>query len=127
MKNLRIVAIFLYCFLTPPREAYPRVPEQDQETCGGVVGRVTTEDGAVIPRADIRAVNKKTKESLSIQTNGEGEYRICLGPGLYDVFATALSFKQAKRKSIRVDKSGKSIIDLVLKRGKPVVVDEGHP
>lgn len=52
---------------------------------------------------------------------------MCLRPRVYDVFAEALSFKQAKRKSIRVDESSKSTIDFVLKKAKPVVVDPAQP
>ncbi|MFL6230007.1 MAG: carboxypeptidase-like regulatory domain-containing protein [Pyrinomonadaceae bacterium] len=97
------------------------------QTCGGIKGRVTTEDGAVIPGAGIRLVDKKTKQRTNAQTTGEGEYSVCLAEGVYDVFADALAFKPAKRKSIKVDARSKSIIDFVMKRGKPVVVDESHP
>jgi carboxypeptidase family protein len=83
----------------------------------------STEDEAVIPRVDNCAVNKEAKESVSIQTNGDGKYKLCLAPGIYDVFADALGFQQAKRKSVRVDKSTNRTIDFVLTKDKPVVVD----
>jgi len=54
-------------------------------------------------------------------------FTVCLAEGVYDVFADAVAFKPAKRKSIKVDPRGKSIVDFVLKRGKSVIVDESHP
>jgi hypothetical protein len=64
---------------------------------------------------------------VTTETDGKGEYSMCLSPGTYDVLADALSFKPGRRKSIKVDESSISIIDFVLKRGKPVVTDERHP
>ena len=78
-------------------------------------------------QVSIRLVNKATKQSTRVQTNGEGEYTICLAAGIYDVFADAEGFKPAKRKSIKVETSAKSTIDFMMKRGKPVIVDGAHP
>ena len=61
-----------------------------------------------------------------MNTDSSGEYSLCLAPGTYDILATVLGFKPAKRKSIRVDNS-MAIIDFTMKRGKPIIVDEAHP
>lgn len=98
-----------------------------QQSCGGIEGRVTTEEGWVIPGANIRLANKVTKQIKIVQSDGSGEYTICLEAGVYDVFADSLGFKSAKRKSIKVDASAKNIIDFVMKRGKPIIVDGEHP
>src|SRR5262245_1401585 len=98
-----------------------------QQSCAGIKGRVTTEDGAVISRADIGILNNETKQRQKTQTNGEGEYSMCLSPGRYDIIAETVSFKPTKRKAIKVEASAKSIVDFVLKRGKPVITDEKHP
>ena len=68
----------------------------------------------------ITLLNKVTKQSTKVETDESGEYSACLSPGSYDVVASALGFKSGKRKSIKVERSGKSIIDFPIKRGKPV-------
>ena len=104
----------------------PLTPVRAQESCAGVKGRLTTVEGWVIPGATIRAPNKATKQSASVNTDSFGEYSLCLAPGTYDIGATMLGFKPAKRRSIKVD-SSMAIIDFTMKRGKPIVVDEAHP
>jgi hypothetical protein len=91
-----------------------------QKSCGGIEGRVTTEEGWMVPNVRIRSLDRATKQSTNVESNGEGVYIACLSPGNYDVFADAMGFKRAKRKSIKVEMSSKSVIDFVMKRGKPV-------
>jgi len=91
-----------------------------QNACASIDGRVTTPEGWVIPGATISLLNKATKQSTKVETDGSGGYASCLSLGSYDVVASALGFKTGKRKSINVEVSGKSIIDFPMKRGKPV-------
>ena len=104
----------------------PLTSVRAQESCAGAKGRLTTVEGWVIPGATIRAPNKATRQVASVNTDSSGEYSLCLAPGTYDILATVLGFKPAKRKSIRVDNS-MAIIDFTMKRGKPIIVDEAHP
>jgi hypothetical protein len=112
------VVVALLC-VAPPTIA--------QNDCDGVVGRLTTVEGWVITDVTIRLVNKATKQRVEVKTDSNGEYIACLTPGSYDVFATMLGFKPAKRKSVKVDAKSRSIIDFTLKRGKPIIVDGAHP
>lgn len=98
-----------------------------QQPCGGIEGRLTTEEGWLIPGAYIRLANKATKQIRQVQSDDKGEYTICLTAGVYNVFADSLGFKPAKRQSIKVETSVRNIIDFVMKRGRPIVVDERHP
>ena len=74
----------------------------------------------MIPNVKIRLLDRASKRSTSVESNGEGVYTACLSPGRYDVLADAMGFKRAKRKSIKVEMSSKNIIDFVMKRGKPI-------
>ncbi len=74
----------------------------------------------MIPNVRIRFLDRASKRSTNVESNGEGVYTACLSPGAYDVFADAMGFKPAKRKSIKVEMSSKNVIDFVMKRGKPV-------
>jgi RNase P/RNase MRP subunit p29 len=100
---------------------------QTKKECDGIVGRLTTDEGWVIVDVTIRAVNKTTKQALETKTDSYGEYVVCLPPGTYDVFASMLGFRPAKRKSVPVAAKSRNIIDFTLKRGKPIVVDGAHP
>ena len=88
-----------------------------QTRCGGIEGRVTTPEGWVIPGAKIQLLNRDSKQSANVETKGSGEYAACLSPGTYDVIVVTPGFKTAKRKAIKVEKDGKSIIDFPMKRG----------
>ena len=49
------------------------------------MGRITTEDGALVPGVIITIRGKDTKKTENARTDGEGQYALCLPPGLYDV------------------------------------------
>jgi hypothetical protein len=81
----------------------------------------------VIPKATILSVNKSSKQTISVETDENGEYTICLPSGTYDALASAMGYKRAKRKSIKADGSSKAIIDFVLKQSGTVIIDRVHP
>ena len=93
-----------------------------QKTCGGIKGRVTSPQGWVVSKATILLVNKRSKQTTKVETDETGEYTICLSLGVYDVLATAMGYKPAKRKSIEVDESTKATIDFVLKQNGTSIV-----
>ena len=96
-------------------------------SCGVVEGRLTSVEGWVIPKAKVRLLNKATKEAITIETDVSGNYKAsCLAEGTYDVLASALGFKQAKRKSVKVEATSKVFIDLVMKHDLSGSVDRQH-
>jgi len=98
-----------------------------QEPCAGIMGRITTEDGALVPGVIITIRGKDTKKTENARTDGEGQYALCLPPGLYDVLINEAAFRRADRKKIEVTPSGRPTVDFVLKLGKPVKIDPDHP
>ena len=114
-----LIAVALYSVPTPKAMA--------QSKCGGIDGRVTSVEGWVIPKASVRFLKKSTKNSTNVESDANGEYSACLSPGVYDVFAKALGYKPAKRKSIKVDASAKNLIDFVMKHDESGWVDREHP
>ena len=88
-----------------------------QDSCGGIRGRATDERGGVISRVNIRFDERRTKQKTNTETDGHGEYSVCLAPGTYDVTASAQGLKTAKRKQIVVGADAKATIDFVLKLG----------
>jgi hypothetical protein len=116
---LAIVAIIFSSsrFLMPAQSQFP----------SGIYGRVTTSDGAVVVGAEVRITNVKDKRVSKVVTDTKGEYSIELGSGSYDLSVDWPSWKSAKRKNIKVETNGKSVVDFVLQPGKPVVMDADHP
>jgi Carboxypeptidase regulatory-like domain len=98
-----------------------------QDSCGGIMGRVTTEDGARVPGVIITIKSKDTKKTENAKTDGEGQYALCLPPGIYDVLVNQAAFRRAERKKIKVTQVGKPSVDFVLKFGKPIIIDPDHP
>ncbi|MGI8466989.1 MAG: carboxypeptidase-like regulatory domain-containing protein [Pyrinomonadaceae bacterium] len=121
LKNLEQLFFFSVCYMVLMISPSFGQSGSTQKGCGGITGRTTTIEGYVIPGTKIRLANKSTKQVTNTFTDGDGEYTICLEAGTYDVSTKSLGFKNAIRKSIKIDKSGKNTIDFVLKHGKPVV------
>src|SRR6266487_5605427 len=66
-----------------------------------LVGRVTDESGAVIPKTKITVTNTGTNESRSAETNDNGEFVIPqLAPGEYALTADHESFRKEARRGI---------------------------
>lgn len=86
----------------------------------GIAGRLTDPNGAVIAGAAIRITARSTKKAVSTTTDDKGEYAVDLDPDVYDVDAEAPAFKKARRKSIPVEREGRSFVDFML---EPLPVD----
>ena len=80
----------------------------------GIAGRLTDPNGAVIAGATIRIIARSTKKVVSTKTDDRGEYTVDLEPDVYDVDAEAPGFKKARRKSIPVEREGRSFVDFML-------------
>ena len=97
------------------------------EPCSGIMGRITSEHGALVPGVNITIKSKDTKKTENAKTDGEGRYALCLPPGRYDVLINEPAFRRAERQKIEVTPSGKPTVDFVLKLGKPIIIDPDHP
>src|SRR5260370_18093712 len=83
-----------------------------------LVGRVTDESGAVIPKTKVTVTNVGTNESRSAETNDNGEFVIPqLAPGEYTLTAEHPSFRKEARKGIVLETGQQARLDLVLKVG----------
>ena len=70
---------------------------------GSISGNVTDPTGAIIPDAEITAVNDSTGSTLKVKSNGEGFFLISDVPiGSYTVTVTANNFSQNTVKQVHV-------------------------
>ena len=85
-------ALMLLCFASIATRA------QETLTDGSVTGRVVDPTGAVVPHAVIKALAIATNQSYTVQTDGQGRFRLAYLPvGQYRIGAQADGFSQVFR------------------------------
>ncbi len=90
-----------------------------------ILGRVTDESGAVVPRAKIIVTNVGTNQSRTVETSEAGEYAVPqLAPGEYTLATEMTGFKKEVRRGIVLETNQEARIDLVLKVGNVAEVVE---
>jgi hypothetical protein len=89
-----------------------------QESRATVIGRVTDPTGAVVPGANVRAINLATNSGASSVTNQSGSFEIpYLAPGMYRVTVTLAGFKTAVRDQIELRVNDRLALDFALDVG----------
>ena len=95
------------------------LPASAQAVYGSIFGTVTDNTGAVIPNANITVIDISKSTSVSVQTNGSGEYRVQhLIPDSYRVTAEAPGFAKATVESVVVYADTAPKVDVQLTVGK---------
>ena len=85
---------------------------------GRIVGRVTDETGAIVPKATVTITNIETGTARVLETNQAGDYFAPnLVPGLYSVTVSAASFRMMKRSDIRLEVATDIRLDFSLRPG----------
>jgi hypothetical protein len=84
-----VLAVLMCCFTVGIRQTFA----QSQASSGQVAGTVTDSNGAAIPNASVKVVNKDTGLERSATTSEDGIYSlVLLPPGNYDISAEATGF-----------------------------------
>ena len=99
-KNLmiKLISAAVFCMLIGIGQTFAQ-----NQTSGGVVGKVTDPQGAVVPNATVVATNTGTNNSSTVVTGDDGGYRITnLQPGTYSVSTTVNGFAPAKAENVIV-------------------------
>jgi Carboxypeptidase regulatory-like domain/TonB dependent receptor len=90
-----------------------------QSNQGRIVGRVTDPTGAIVPAASVVIRNTETGIKRELQTNSAGEYVAPnLSPGMYDITASAPTFKTFQRRGIRLEVASNVAVDFQLTPGQ---------
>jgi hypothetical protein len=88
------------------------------QTTGTIRGTVTDPSGAVVPGANLTAVQSGTHISRATTTNENGDYEFpALPVGRYTVGALVAGFKEARLNEIEVRLGHVSVVDLKLELG----------
>src|ERR1044071_199313 len=90
-----------------------------QSDRGGITGRVTDPNGAVVADAKVTAVSAETGESREARTNGEGNFTIPqLAAVTYTLKVEAQGFKTASVENIKVAVQVIRTVDVILEVGE---------
>ena len=88
-------------------------------TSGRLVGVVTDQAGALVPRADVVATNTGTKQELTTTANDEGGWVIASVPnGVYTIKITAPNFKTTVLQNVKVDAAQVTTANATLEAGE---------
>ena len=117
-RNLmnKLMSVAMFCVLICVGQAFAQ-----STVTGGINGKVTDPQGAIVPNAKVTATNLGTNSVVTVQTNSDGEYRLSnLQPGKYAVEVTGSGFAPAKADNITVEVSTTTTIDIPLTVGTAV-------
>jgi hypothetical protein len=82
---------------------------------GSIAGTVTDPNGAVVPGAPVTATNTVSNQERSVTTNDEGRFLIVnLAPGIYNVRASAVGFRDTVIQSVTVTSGVTSSLNIEL-------------
>ncbi len=89
-----------------------------QEFRATLSGIVRDPSGAVVPKAEVKAVKKDSGQAYSATTNGQGFYTIAyLIPGEYQVTVDAPQFRRSIRTNVPLSVAEKQELDFTLELG----------
>src|SRR6516164_8774173 len=79
-----------------------------------ITGKVSDQNGAVVPGATVKATREDTRLERSVVTDGEGNYKIIqLAPGRYTLTAAANTFQPTVESGLEFIAGRNAQIDLV--------------
>jgi hypothetical protein len=97
---------------------YPARPASGQVLYGSMVGTLTDQTGAVVPKATVTVTNASTGLSRQATTNDTGYYSIPnLLEGVYDLSVSASGFKPYVQNGIRVSINAVTRVDAAIQVG----------
>lgn len=83
-----------------------------------IAGRVTDQSGAVVPKAQVSALETATGVAHQAETNDSGYYGFpALPPGAYSVAVSRQGFRRAERTDIKIDVNQDLRLDFALELG----------
>ena len=107
----------------------PVVVSAQVTTTGRLTGVVTDSQGALVPAANIEAIQNETKTSFTATASGEGSWSIPSVPnGTYTITISAPNFKKTVLQNVKVDAGQITSANAVLEPGganEQVVVSGG--
>ena len=109
MKIILSILLFLFVFLLSTAIV------AQTATTAKIAGLATDAQGAVIPKATVKLLDKTTNTEKTIVTNSEGRYAFAgLASGIYELIISAAGFRPAQVARINAQVAKTTTIDLTL-------------
>jgi hypothetical protein len=97
----------------------PVIPSAAQTVTGTLLGSVLDSSGALIPNAEVTAVNQETGLTRTVRSDGVGNYLLTfLPPGSYRLIGSMQGFRQTVQSGIAVQADTRTRVDLTLTVGE---------
>jgi hypothetical protein len=94
-------------------------PSVAQTTTGRLEGNVTDSQGAAVPGAGVRVVNKETSQSFDTTTDEKGHWALpSMSTGTYGVTVTRTGFKTANIQDVKIDAGVPATVNTTLEVGQ---------
>ena len=104
LQGAWITATWIACLVAAFLVMFPAAATAQLTGKGQITGTVSDKTGAVIPNAQVAAINAATGISVSTQTTSAGVYAFSnLDPGTYTVTTTAPGFQKLSQENIHVN------------------------
>jgi len=88
---------------------------------GGISGKITDPQGAIVPNATVKVTNTGTNKSVTVTSNDDGAYSVTsLNPGTYRVEFTSGGFAPSKADGVVVEVGRSTGLDVKLTVGTAV-------
>jgi len=116
-KNFSLLILaFAFCLLLGIHDVCAQAT-----VTGGVNGKVSDPQSAIVPNATVKVTNNGTNASVTVTTNDDGVYKVTnLQPGTYTVEVNASGFGPAKADNIIVEVGRSTNVDIPLVLGTAV-------
>jgi hypothetical protein len=110
MFSNRFLTIAVFCLLLGAGNVFAQ-----STVTGGVRGRVTDPQGAIVPNAAVRIVNVGTNKEETTNTDSDGGYRFTnLQPGTYTVNVSSTGFASFSQEKVVVEVGQVTTVDIPL-------------
>jgi len=114
--SLLVAAAFAFCLLLGVSQILAQA-----SVTGGVNGKVSDPQGAIVPNVSVKVTNNGTNASVSVTSNADGVYTATnLQPGTYTIEANASGFAPAKAEHVIVEVGRSTNVDFPLTIGTAV-------
>ena len=114
-RKIKFLATAIFCLALGVGQIFAQ-----STVTGGIQGRITDPQGAVVPNATIKVTNLGTNAEVTATTSEDGAYRVTnLQPGTYSVEVNATGFAAAKVERVVVEVGAVVLLD----EGRHVTMD----
>lgn len=108
--SIKFLAAAMFCLLVGAAQIFAQ-----STVTGGIRGKVTDPQGAILPNATVTATNAGTNQTQTQTTDADGGYRFAnLQPGTYTVGVAATGFANFSQEKIVVEVGQVTTIDIPL-------------